>query len=98
MDTMRKELTQAIDASDKMQALMNEDTFKEFYTEITEKLAMNLAINYAYKDEVTRKRIEEQMIMCSGFANYVEGVIQSGLIAKEQLVELNSEPLEAEEV
>jgi len=96
MENMSKELTDAIEASDNMQALMEQDTFKEFYTTLTEKLPMNLAINYAYKDDVTRKRIEEQMIMCSGFANYIQGVINSGEIAKEQLAELNAEDIVVE--
>ena len=98
MDTMRTELTQAIVAGDKMQALMKEDTFSEFYTEITEKLAMNLALNYSYKDDTTRRRIEEQMIFCSGFANYIDGVVNSGELAKAQLEELNNEPVEAQVV
>ena len=96
MENMRKELTDAIEAGDNMQALMEQDTFKEFYTNITEKLAMNLALNYSYKDDVTRKRIEEQMIFCSGFANYIDGVIASGGIAREQILELNAEDVVVE--
>ena len=96
MENMSKELTDAIEASDNMQALMEQDTFSILYKKLTETLPMNLAINYAYKDDVTRKRIGEQMIMCSGFANYIQGVINSGEIAKEQLAELNAEDIVVE--
>ena len=94
MDSMRKELTSAIEAGHDMKALMKDEAFTKFYKNITGELATSLALNYSYKDSITRKRIEEQMIFCSGFVNYIDGLMVAGELAQEQLVELNSEVIE----
>ena len=91
MDTMRQELSAAIEAGQEMEKLRDIPEFKKFYKTLTETLPMNLAINYAYKSDEVRRKIEEQMIMCSGFTNYIDGVTNSGKLAEEQLNELNLE-------
>ena len=85
------ELDKVIQEGLDMESLLKDDKFKKFYSGFTDKLATNLVKNYSGRDEPTRQRIQEQMIMISGLINFVDGTVQAGQMAQAQLDQYNEE-------
>ena len=81
--TETQEIDKVIEDGKRYATLLDDDNIKTVIKDL-EVLAQNLALNYAFKPSEQRQRIQEQMIMCSGFINYVEGMVNAGLMAEEQ--------------
>lgn len=94
--TVRKELEKSVTAGKNMEAFAKTEEFKWFKEYISNEIARELVEKYAYRDETTRKRMEEQMIMISAFNNLVEGTIRKGAIDAEQLISATPEQLDEE--
>ena len=91
--TEEQEINKVIDDGKRYAKLLEDDTVKEIIEDL-EKLAKNLALNYAFKEGTMRQRIEEQMIMCSGFISYVDGMVNAGKMAETQLEMINNGELD----
>ena len=92
--TEHEEINKVIEDGKRYASLLDDDNVKTIIKDL-EQLAQNLALNYSFKEDAQRKRIEEQMIMCSGFINYVEGMINAGLMAETQLQMIDSGELDS---
>ncbi len=91
--TEHEEINKVIEDGKRYELLLEDDKVKTIITDLKD-LAQNLAVNYAFKGEDQRRNITEQMIMCSGFINYVEGMVNAGKMAEVQLEMINSGELD----
>ncbi len=89
MDTT--EIDKVIQEGLDMEELMKNDKFKSCITDKFEELSKNLVKNFIQKDEGTKKMIEYQMSMISGFSNFCEGTVQAGRMAQVELESYNEE-------
>jgi hypothetical protein len=88
MMTEREELEKSITTGKLITKLSDTDEFKELRRILKEEVGQELVLRYAYRDEATRNRMQEQMIMISAFENFITGTIQKGEIDAIQLQEL----------
>ncbi|MCI4437724.1 MAG: hypothetical protein JHC33_13030 [Ignisphaera sp.] len=88
MMTEREELEKSITTGKLIAKLSDTDEFKELRRILKEEVGQELVLRYAYRDEATRNRMQEQMIMISAFENFITGTIQKGEIDAIQLQEL----------
>ena len=82
--TEQQEIDKVIEDGATYATYLKDDTVKAIIEDL-EKLAQNLALNYSMRDNDQRRRMEEQMIMCSGFINYMDGMVNAGEFAEAQL-------------
>ncbi len=85
------EIDKVIQEGIDMEALMNDDRFKSCIVNKFDELSKNLVKNYIQKDDGTKKMIEYQMSMISGFTNFCEGTVQAGQMAAAELVSYSEE-------
>ncbi len=89
-ESMREEVMTAIKHGQMMKRLRENEDFKA-YMDLRDNIAKSLVSNCSGKDELTEKRIIEQMKAYSVELNVQEGLLQSGELAIEELAQLNNE-------
>jgi hypothetical protein len=92
--TEREELEKSVATGNMITKLVDTEEFKWFRKLLSDEVGKELVLRYAYRDEATRKRMEEQMIMISALENFIDGTIKKSAIDAIQLSELIAEGVE----
>jgi len=90
-------LNQTIKLADDMLSLETDKRFRDIFGEVfIEAFAITTTMQIASYDVPTRQRTIEKTLARSHFMQFIEGVKNDGIVAREQFAEVMAEPVEIE--